>query len=212
MGALLKVTNFKLAIGIPLSFPMVHSEFFESYCMMEKGEHVLIRSKGGSIDVLRNGIVKLAQSAGCSHLLMFDTDMIYEVDTVKKLLDCDKDIVGALCFKRSPPFNPFMIKDGKGIEEWEDGSLVEVDRTGTGCLMIKMQVFDDIPSPYFQTLIDNDGMVTLGEDYNFCDKAREAGYEIYVNTNVQAEHLSEMRINKDFYRYWKGAREYMKSK
>ncbi len=198
----LDITNFKLAISVPLTFPMVASDFFESFVLMEKGYHIFFRAKGGSIEILRNGLVELAQKHGCTHLIMLDADMYYHFKTIPRLLAHNKDVVGALCFRRCPPFEPFMMKDNEYILDWEKDSLVEVDKTGTGCLLINMKVFDSLKKPYFQTVTDDEGKVIQGEDYNFCDKVKEAGHDIFVDTSVEAEHLSSMRVNTEWFKFW----------
>jgi len=161
----------------------------------------------GSIDMLRNALVTMAQGACCSHLIMVDTDMVYPEDTIQKLMSYNEPIVGALCFRRSPPFEPFMIKDDKYIRTWEPGSLVEVDRTGTGCLLIDMRVFDTLKKPWFETVTNEKGGIILGEDFNFCDKAREAGYSIFVDTSTEVGHLSTMCVDQKVYRFFEGVKE-----
>ena len=199
----MELTNFKLGIGIPLSFPMVHSDFFDSYVDMEKPPYAKIRSSIGGITEMRNAIVIIAKNAGCSHLVMFDTDMLYKKDTLTKLLKHkDKMVVGALCFKKFPPFDPVFIRYKEKEKEWEKNSLIEVDRTGTGCMLINMRVFKNMKKPYFENELDEDGIVMIGEDYLFCDKVKEAGHKIYVDTSCEVDHLTKLRSNEKLWRAW----------
>ena len=55
----------------------------------------------------------------------------------------------------------------------------------TGCLLIRMRVFDKIPKPWFSTRIE--GEKIQGEDYYFCDRAREAGFEIWCDGDLSRE-------------------------
>ena len=101
--------------------------------------------------------------------------MVYPADTIMRLLSHDKDIIGALTFKRWPPFNP-IVYEGEPykmslMDPIPDG-LVEVTATGTGCLMIKMGVFDHIDYPWFE-FTQADGK-PVGEDINFCKKLRNS--------------------------------------
>jgi GT2 family glycosyltransferase len=67
-----------------------------------------------------------------------------------------------------------------------------------GCCLIKSDVFKRIPEP-FSPYKNIDG-----EDLAFCRKAQEKGYKIYVDTGVQAAHISPRYIDEDFYlRYMK---------
>lgn len=199
------ITNFKLGIGIPQSLPFIDSDFHESFVNMVKPEYVNIRASIGEVAELRNALVLIAQQAFCSHLIMMDADMVYPQNTIMKLIEHkDKMMVGALCFKRYPPFNPVMIKDSKIIDEWEEDELLDVDRMGTGCVLFNMRIFDEIDRPWFKKVIDDNGLVIRGEDYEFCDKVKQAGYDIYVDTSIECEHLAKIRINRKFWKMWEG--------
>ena len=81
------------------------------------------------------------------------------------------------------------------ITEWEPNSLVEVDATGTGCIMFETDIFRVMPFPWFRFRTGPYGS-TIGEDFGFCHDLREKGYKIYVDTSVPSGHLSQMEINE----------------
>lgn len=197
-----RLTNFKLGIGFPCSWPQVPFPTFLSILQMEKPEFVLIPATNGPIDGLRNSIVEEALAAGCSHLLMPDLDQTYPVDLIPRLLAHKKSVVGAMVHRRYPPFDPLVFeRDGLGgghrpIMEWEPGELLKVSRTGTGCLLYDMRVFQDIPRPWFEFSYTDDGRV-LGEDFGFCDKLHAAGYEMFVDSGVKCGHLSTLEITEE---------------
>lgn len=190
--------DIRLAIGIPCNFQMVPLAFFESLMLMERPNFELIMKDAGHIDDMRNDIVKTAQKAGCTHLIMMDTDMIYHPQTITRLLSHDLPIVGALTFRRYPPFDPLMMKSAgakyQTIQEWKDGDLVEVDATGTGCLMLNMRIFDELPYPWFRMRTNEEGGV-IGEDIGLCKDLKERGYQIFVDTSVPSSHLTTMAVN-----------------
>lgn len=205
----MKVSNFKLGIGIPLSFTHIPSYFFNSFIVMEKPEFFYITQNIGPIDNMRNEIVKEAMASGCTKLIMMDTDMVYHPQTITRLLAHKLPIVGALCFRRYPPFDPLIfrgnVNDLRPIEEWEKDSLIEVDVTGTGCLMIDMKVFNDLPYPWFRFRPNpdpkNGGVV--GEDFGFCLDARKAGYQIFVDTSITAGHLGFLEVQEGTWQMYK---------
>jgi hypothetical protein len=93
------------------------------------------------------------------------------------------------------------------IEDFEDGDLVEVDATGTGCLMFDTRVFREMPGPWFRFRLTDDGR-PIGEDFGFCSDLRAMGHKIYVDTSVKCGHLSTMEVNAgtyDLYRAMKAA-------
>ena len=190
-----------VAIGLPCSFPMVYEDFMASLITMKKGgDFMFFRAKAGhDIGILRNGLVQLAQGAKATHLLQVDTDMILHPDALVTMLKRDVDIVGALYFQRYPPFNPCAVQISKGgsisLEEVKSGNLIEVDRVGTGCMLVKMEVFNNMKLPWFQTQVDDENKMTMTDDYYFCDKAREQGYKVYVDTSVPCDHISHLAIN-----------------
>ncbi len=202
-----KLSNFHLAIGIPLTFPMVPSTFFYSFAHMDKTPtYTLIHADNGPIDTLRNDLVNMAKSGGATHLILMDTDMDYHVDTIPSLLSHKLPIVGALCYRRYPPFDPIMLKGTPGdydsIDEWEEGELVEVDATGCGCLLFEMSVFRKMKYPWFKfrRLPTGEG---LGEDIGFCADLKDNGFKIFVDTSVPSGHLTTLCVTDQTYRLFK---------
>lgn len=206
----MKISNFRLALGFPLSFPMVPSDFFFGCMMMERPEFIVLRAENGPIDALRNNLVVKAMENGCSHLMMMDCDMVYHPETITRLLAHRLPIVGALCYRRYPPFDPLLlqgdpVKGYESIDKWEDGELVEVDATGTGCLMFDMAVFRKMPAPWFKFRPNPDEKVggVIGEDIGFCWDLKRAGCRIFVDTSVPSNHLTTLAVNDGTYRLYK---------
>ena len=201
----MKISNFRLGIGLPLSFHMIPSAFFDSFITMEKPPFTYLRTSNGSIDDMRNNIVRDALQAGCSHLIMMDTDQVYHQETIPKLLSHKLPMVGTLVYRRYPPFDPLMLKGEIGkyktIDQWEPGSLVEVDATGTGCLLFSTEIFKKMPPPWFR--FRRVGDKPVGEDIGFCSDMRKAGYKIYVDTSVPAGHLSQIQITETTWRRYR---------
>ncbi len=206
-----KVTNIKLGIGVPLSFPMVPSAFFDSFITMEKPNYVYLRTSHGPIDSMRNGLVENALANGCSHLIMMDTDQVYQRDTITRLLSHRLPIVGCLVYRRYPPFDPLMLRGElskyQTVKEWSPGELVEVDATGTGCVLFETEVFKRMPGPdWFRFRKHEDGS-DIGEDIGFFSDARAFGYRVFVDTGCVAGHLSQMIINEGTWKLYQRVQE-----
>jgi hypothetical protein len=196
----MRISNQSLAIGIPCTFPTVPTPFFHSFIHMEKPDFTFINSAIGPVDTLRNDIVEKALEVGATNLIMMDVDMIYHVKTIPQLLSRKLPIVGALSFRRYPPFDSIMLRmtdEGyTSVDEWEEGELIEVDATGAGCLMFDMKIFREMPKPWFRFQYNPDTKATIGEDIGFCQDLKQAGYKIYVDTSVPSEHLTTMAVNR----------------
>jgi len=202
----------KLGIGLPLTDDKVYTQFLDSWIQMETPDRwVYCRPQfKGPIDAVRNHIVEEALDWDCTHLLMLDTDQEHPPDVVMKLLSHDLPIVGAKVYRRYPPYDPILLRGSIPIfghvsdEECESGELVEVDATGCGALMCKMDVFLNIPRPWFKWEMPkiDDVDVMIGEDFYFCNKAKEAGYKIYVDTSLEVSHLTIMEVNQAAYKLY----------
>ena len=154
-----------------------------------------------------NDLVEKALEIGATNLIMLDVDMVYHVKTIPALLSRKKPVVGAMSFRRYPPFDPIMLRlteQGYGhVDKWEPDELVEVDATGAGCIMFDMQIFRTMPYPWFRFQKNADTGAVIGEDVGFCQDLKAAGYKIYVDTSVPSDHLTTMRVSERTYRLYK---------
>lgn len=200
----------KLGIGWPLTNEMIHSKFVISWVLMEKSGDIsfFLPQFPGPIDNVRNQIVEQALQSECTHLLMMDTDQTYPVNLIPKLISHNLPIVAAKVHRRYPLFDPILYRlaeNGKYIslddEEWKNGGLVEVDSTGTGCVLIRLDVFEDIEYPWFETVYKDpySKITERGEDINFFVKAKKAGYRVFVDTDLKVGHLSTLEITEEMY-------------
>jgi len=203
------LSNRKLAIGIPLTFPYVPSTFFDSFNIMEKPDYEYIREQNGPVDEMRNNIVRRAKRVGVTHLLMMDVDQIYHPKTFVALASHNLPVVGCLIYRRYPPFDPLIYSGTMNeyllIEDFKQGDLVEVAATGTGCLLLDMKVFDILPDPWFKFTPNPDPERTgiVGEDFMFCWNLQKAGIKIYVDTAIPAGHISMFEVNEHTYKFYK---------
>lgn len=145
-----------------------------------------------------------------THILFVDADTIPDRNSLTKLLSHDKDIVSGLtpilkynieekiwgtldnCFTHQD-------KDENGKDRTHsvtrNTGLQKIWRCGTSCLLIKREVFEKLEKPYFKFELNEDGTIpTRSEDLYFCDKAREAGFEIYADTDVICNHLKDVML------------------
>src|SRR4030042_4316137 len=125
----------------------------------------------------RNTIVQKFLSTECEYLMMVDDDII-PPPNILRLVDFDKDIITPLMFtkQRGELLPIFLTRKPDGIYDVDDylnkTGLCECDATGTGCIIIKRKVLEDLKYP-FRNKYDIDGVKTLGLDLNFCQRAKE---------------------------------------
>ena len=193
-----------------MNFPMIPSGFFDSFIAMEKPDFIYLRSSRSSIENMRNELVIEAIANRCTHIIMMDSDQIYDVKTITRLLSHKLPVVGCLVYRRYPPFDPLMLKGTTSryqtISEWEPNSLVEVDASGTGCILFEMDVFRVMPYPWFRFRQGPYG-APIGEDFGFCADLKEKGYKIYVDTSIPAGHLTQMVVNEGTWKLYSRMKE-----
>ena len=111
-------------------------------------------------DLARNRASMELLKSDFTHLLMLDIDHVHPHDIIQRLAkwvvaDPKKyQVVGGLNFRRSEPYDPCAYKIGDDGSmytiAWEkDDEIVEVDRLGTGSILIAREVLETIPPPWF---------------------------------------------------------------
>jgi len=148
--------------------------------------------------VARNQIVKAFLDSNCEYLLMIDSNVI-PPQNILDLALLDKDIVGGVCFIcKDNKLIPVVLKEvPNGFSVYDDlpsNTLMEVDAIGTGCIMIKRKVLEEWSQPYFEFRFDVDGMLSIGEDFYFCQKAKSLSYNILVHTGYLCAHYSSVDL------------------
>ena len=62
-----------------------------------------------------------------------------------------------------------------------------MSRIPTGCLLIRMSVFEALAPPFFRFDTDLASASIVGEDYVFCDTVRRAGFRIWCDPTLTQE-------------------------
>lgn len=210
----------KVAICIP-SGDMVHADFamalaamaYRCSAFVQDGRQftaipiAMVNTKGSLIVNNRNKLVEEARNLGVDYILFVDSDIVVHPFTLRRLLEHDKDIVGATYIQREEPHRLLgRALDGRPLDEAIQGqpldttSLMEVSALPAGCLLVKMSVFDKMVVPYFQTPMHCDSLDRApwieGEDYFFCRMARAWKFEIFLDwvTSFALGHVGQ-RVN-----------------
>lgn len=139
----------------------------------------------------RNVIVRQFLKTDCTHLLMIDSDVVPS-NNLLEMVEHNVDIVSGWVsvYKNGVVIQLAMNKKEHGYTQAKElkMGLNKVDAVGTGCLMIKREVFEKLKHPYFKFVYDDEGMLIKGEDFYFCDKAKEVGLDVYFDTEHKCYH------------------------
>lgn len=189
----------KIGIGIPVGgyispifVEMLFARFAE---WIQKYVVTIIIETVIPIDLARNKIVNSARRHNCDYIFFIDSDVLVEQGQLEKLLSNDKDIVSGIYYQKRPPY--YQLPRKKVTEnlyvplELEGNELIEIDGTGMGCVLIKMNVFEKIHHPWFEFKyykID-ERWDQLSEDLYFCQKLQSTGIKIYCDPTIQCSHI-----------------------
>lgn len=147
---------------------------------------------GDQIDDIRNTIVKYALDHDFDYLFSVDSDITLPLDTLKRLLAHDTDIVSGLYIQRKVDAHILeLYKDCKNIiyDQIKNAGVIEVDGCGFGCALIKTNVFKEVGYPQFVYHSALDHKYTTSEDNDFCGKARAKGFKVYADTSILCGHI-----------------------
>lgn len=156
----------------------------------------------------RNSLVaKFLANPDATHLMFIDADITFTPDDVLKLVLHDRGVIcGAYPMKTTPIKYVLNIIENAKHED----PLYEVSTSGTGFMLIKREVIEDMISkmpelkhkdsvglgaqyePFmyalFDTMID-EYQHYLSEDWTFCKRVREVCHQpVWIDTSIKLDH------------------------
>jgi len=165
----------------------------------------LMFSSGSLTEKNRQRIADVVMGHGTfTHMLWLDSDMRFPPDTLERLLKHDKDMVCASYTERTNPFLPVAFPDiedttVRGFTLPDTTGLAPIDACGFGCSLIKTEVFKNIERPYFVVgWTPHGGGHHVGEDLYFYIKAKNAGYQLWMDHDLTKELAHIGRYEFDF--------------
>lgn len=161
---------------------------------------------GMSVAEARNSSIRKAKAEGFNYIFWIDDDTIVPRNALVQLISHDADIVGGFYYRKYVPLESVGMREvlvegnrkvPSRIRNYKVGDILHNTLVlPSGITLIKLDVFDKIPEPWYTTvLIESAPAIT--EDTYFCQKARDAGYDIITDTGVQGIHV-DMASNKIF--------------
>jgi len=157
--------------------------------------------------------------SGCSDLLFIDSDINFTPEDVFRLMawgsDPKKGIVAGVPRTRDPKLTYISTLDMSENDQicMDPMGLVRAKRVATAFMLVRKDVFttliDQNPAwAYFDERtkrkihcvfdfeLTEEGYV--GEDFRFCDKAREAGFEVWIDPTIKLGHMGVQEYLGDF--------------
>jgi uncharacterized protein YacL (UPF0231 family) len=198
----------KLAILVPCR-DMLHSAFAQSLTELVKlntmnniDTHVVMDASTVLL-TQRARLAVEAQKVGAEYMLWLDSDMVFPSTTAMRLMSHNEDVVAANYVRRQLPAKGVAYEK---IGDWQNplpfvaqNHLVPVEGIGMGCMLVKTKILNEIPKPWFEFHWTEESNDFLGEDMDFCQKMKKAGYTIKVDTNLSMElrHMGSWAFGPD---------------
>lgn len=206
--------GFSNRYGVSPNWCMV----FANIARLVRHELILAHDTHFALDVSRNTVVNNILAYNPDYVFLMDTDifpmklvggaweLFYDVVNFMVEQYGRHDVVGVYHYSKRGHPNVYRFTKKKkfmDFEYWEyepvqlelGSGLHRVDAMGLGLVMFKPEVFVKVQYPWFRIvhLYDPEKResFTMGEDLYFFNKAREAGVQVYVTTDVLALHESE---------------------
>ena len=190
----------KVMIGVITQEYSRRADFYDYFNLLSRPDDTIVlfchdRSPAKG----RNIIIEEAIKWNCTHILFIDDDMAFPSDSLKKLLQHDKDIISGLYLTRSYPHQPIIFdiaaEDGACLyaylEPGQEG-LREIVAAGMGFCLVKTEIFSKLVKPYFR----------LGEldpeqwcdDIGFFHRVHRVGIKVFCDMNCKIGHIGTLII------------------
>lgn len=206
----MKLEDFRarVMIATPCYTAQTHCAFTQSLlisqldCMMRGIFVDWIVAPGFSlVQFARNYLVQqFLDNDTYTHLLWIDSDISWQPDAIRKMVDRKLDAVCAVYTTKSidNPIFPYMSTSGV-----VDG-LQEASRVPGGFLLVSRAAVEAVVAKCRRHKLEHDGVVMtvpyvfdlvlngedlLGEDYVFSARLRDAGYKIFVEVDTNLTHI-----------------------
>lgn len=193
----------KVAVCVPcrdtvmagFAFDMARLTAFDA--QNREGELQLLQMPGTLIFTQREKLAEEAIEWGADAILYIDSDMRFPADSLNVLLSRDVPIIGVNATTRREPVVPTAMNlhldkmKGEGmvrqvwskIESRGKVGIEQVTAVGFGVTLIRREVFEKIPKPWFDVIWTDHGNV-IGEDVAFCVKAMEQNIPVFVDHDL----------------------------
>lgn len=196
-------------IAVP-SMDIVPALFCQSLALLQRAGDTMVGFEVGSLVYnARNNLARQAIKAEADWVLWLDSDMVFSPDFLQRMLkvctENDIDFLTALCFRRKPPYTPTLFdrleKVDKGasytaLMSVPDGRF-KVGGCGFAGVLLSTDVLLSVAAKFNGRMFDPiDGM---GEDVSFCWRARQCGYDIWCDSDIDMGHVGQTIVTRAYF-------------
>lgn len=155
----------------------------------------------------RNNLIAMAlEVSDATHIWFIDADIVPSPRIARRLIAANKPVVGGLYPKKQGTLD--WVANYLDGEKPDENALLKVKHLGTGCLLIDLEVIKEQMARHPELLYRGDpgpdtirydlfpmravDGVYLSEDWAFCNRLRDDGYDLYLDTLSQCRHVGKI--------------------
>ena len=156
----------------------------------------IFNRRSSMIPKSRQELVQDALKENCSHVLFIDSDQVFPSSLAHRLAKHREMVVACNVATKSQGNSIPTARAKPGPGEWWGGHTVysnhkhgieKIWRIGFGVILINLQVFKNLPLPWFNNKWYDEYQEFLGEDWFFCELMEKQGVPIYIDHDVSRE-------------------------
>ena len=207
----------KVFIAVP-SMDTLPALFCQSLALLQRAGDTQIGFEVGSLVYnARNNLARQAIKSEADWVLWLDSDMVFSPDLLQRMLKvCTEngiDFLTALCFRRKPPFTPCLFdrldKVGRGasytaLMSVPDGRF-KVGGCGFAGVLMSTDVLMSVASKFDGRMFDP--LEGFGEDVSFCWRARQCGYDIWCDSEIEMGHVGNCIVTRAYFEAYEGNKD-----
>lgn len=188
----------KLLIGVP-TLDFLHVEFVQSLTnliMRLNQEKVWFEVKyitGTLVYAARDKIACHAINNGFTHVLWFDSDMVFQDSILEDLMFSGEEFVCGRFNARRKPYVSCQFSKLVPLERIDEypNETFQIAGCGFGCVLTSVEVLKQVQMHYHTCFLPMSG---FGEDLAFCVRAKEMGIKIYCEPTAVVGHVGHIAI------------------
>lgn len=191
----------KVFIAVP-SMDTLPALFCQSLALLQRAGDTMVGFEVGSLVYnARNNLARQAIKAEADWVLWLDSDMVFKPDLLQRMLkvctENDIDFLTALCFRRKPPYTPCLFDRLDKVEKGASYTAIlsvpegrfQVGGCGFAGVLMSTDVLISVSAKFNGRMFDP--MEGFGEDVAFCWRARQCGYEIWCDSDIEMGHVGQ---------------------
>ena len=211
---MIPLDNSQCVILVPVGGSIV-PECEDALRELERRGYEVRRIRGFSqVDVARNQIASDALRDGFEELFWVDSDIVFNPDDVDRLRATREPFICAIYPKKGPrEFACNYLAGTEALLFGQGGGIRELLYVGFGFNLTHRSVYERVQRecglpvcnerfrealvPFFMPMVMTDefGPWYLGEDYAFCERVRQCGFKILVDTTIRLWHIGNYKYS-----------------